>query len=73
MHTDARSLYLWRMNAFWHFLRRLRVPTRGERGAVAAEYALLLVLIAIVIAGAVTLFGLTLLGVFEQAPEAFPS
>jgi Flp pilus assembly pilin Flp len=46
---------------------------REERGAVAAEYALVLALIAMVIIVALTFFGLTLLGLFEEAPEAFPS
>jgi Flp pilus assembly pilin Flp len=46
---------------------------REERGAVAAEYALVLALIAMVIIVALTFFGLTLLGLFEEAPAAFPS
>jgi pilus assembly protein Flp/PilA len=38
-----------------------------EDGAVATEYGLLLVLIALVIAAGATALGLTLLGVFNEA------
>jgi Flp pilus assembly pilin Flp len=74
MHTEAHFLYPMRtVNAFRHLLRRLRLPTRDERGAVAAEYALVLGLIALVIVVGATLFGLSLLGLFERGPTAFPS
>jgi len=46
------------------FLRH-RFPR--EDGAVATEYGLLLVLIALVIAAGATALGLTLLGVFNDA------
>jgi Flp pilus assembly pilin Flp len=63
------------MFAIMHLVRWLPVSlrVREERGAVAAEYALVLALIAMVIIVALTFFGLTLLGLFEEAPEAFPS
>jgi Flp pilus assembly pilin Flp len=62
------------MNAILHLVRwlPLSLRVREERGAVAAEYALVLALIAIVIFVAVTFFGLTLLGLFDQGPKAFP-
>jgi Flp pilus assembly pilin Flp len=44
---------------------RQRFPR--EDGAVATEYGLLLVLIALVIAAGATALGLTLLGVFNNA------
>lgn len=44
---------------------RQRFPR--EDGAVATEYGLLLVLIALVIAAGATALGLTLLGVFNKA------
>ena len=63
------------MFAISHLVHWLPVSLRmrDERGAVAAEYALVLALIAIVIVVAVTFFGLTLLGLFNEAPEAFPT
>lgn len=62
------------MHAILHLVLRrpLSLLVRDERGAVATEYALVLVLIATVIIVAVTFFGLTLLGLFDQAPGAFP-
>jgi pilus assembly protein Flp/PilA len=41
-----------------------------EDGAVATEYGLLLVLIALVIAAGATALGLTLLGVFNEADSS---
>ena len=38
-------------------LAHVRLPARGERGATAVEYGLMITLIAVVIVGAVTLFG----------------
>lgn len=60
------------MNGIEYLLRRLSGATRGERGAVATEYALVLMLIALAIIAAVTLFGVALLHLYEQAPDAFP-
>jgi len=45
----------------------LRARFPREDGAVATEYGLLLVLIALVIAAGATALGLTLLGVFNDA------
>lgn len=46
---------------------------RGEdRGAVAAEYGLLLALVALAIIVAVTAFGLALLRLFQAGVDAFP-
>lgn len=63
------------VNAILHLVRwlPLSLRARDERGAVATEYALVLALIAMVIVVALTFFGLTLLGLFEEGPEAFPS
>ncbi len=53
--------------------RRLSVRLRAETGAVAAEYSLVLALIALAIIVAAGLFGLTLVDLFERGPDAFPS
>lgn len=45
----------------------------GERGAVATEYGLLLLLVALVIVAAVTAFGLAVAGLFTTGRSAFPS
>ena len=61
-----------------HLLRRLALvhtvvaPTRTrakvlDRGATAVEYALMVTLIAVVIISAVTLFGLSVVGLFSNA------
>ena len=76
MSLEARWSYpRHTMFAISHLVRWLPVSlrVREERGAVAAEYALVLALIAMVIIVALTFFGLTLLGLFEEAPGAFPS
>jgi pilus assembly protein Flp/PilA len=41
---------------------------RGDQGATAVEYSLMVGLIAAVIVGAVTLFGLNVLGLFNTLP-----
>ena len=43
----------------------------SERGATAVEYALMLMLIAMVIIGAVTAFGTSLRGLFQGAANSF--
>jgi pilus assembly protein Flp/PilA len=53
-----------RMHASW---AALRARIQEERGAVATEYALLLVLIALAIIGAATYLGLRIAGVFNSA------
>jgi pilus assembly protein Flp/PilA len=44
------------------------LPLRRDEGATAVEYSLMVGLIAAVIAGAVTLFGLNVLGLFNTLP-----
>ncbi|WP_109474371.1 Flp family type IVb pilin [Ornithinimicrobium cavernae] len=44
----------------------------SDRGAVASEYALLAGLIAVVIAGAVGVFGLQVLDLFQVAVDRWP-
>jgi Flp pilus assembly pilin Flp len=53
--------------------RRFAAPLRADVGAVAAEYGLVLALIALAIIVAVGAFGLSLLDLFERGPAAFPS
>lgn len=45
----------------------------GERGAVATEYGLLLLLVALVIIAAVTAFGIAVSGLFTTGRNAFPA
>lgn len=52
--------------------RRLPARLRADAGAVAAEYGLVLALIALAIIVAAGLYGLTLLDLFERGPDAFP-
>jgi pilus assembly protein Flp/PilA len=47
-----------------------RLFTHDERGATATEYALLLAFIAVVIIGAVTLFGSNLTSLFRNAASS---
>jgi Flp pilus assembly pilin Flp len=47
----------------------LRSKMRREDGAVATEYALLLVLIALAIIAAATLLGLAIAGVFQSGSD----
>jgi Flp pilus assembly pilin Flp len=53
--------------------RRFATRLRADVGAVAAEYGLVLALIALAIIVAVGLFGLALVDLFNQGPAAFPS
>jgi pilus assembly protein Flp/PilA len=46
-------------------------PCRGDRGATAVEYALMVGLITAVIAGVVALFGAAVNGLFTTALNAF--
>jgi pilus assembly protein Flp/PilA len=41
-----------------------RRPTRSDRGATAAEYALMVSLVAVVVIGAVAAFGVAVAGLF---------
>lgn len=43
----------------------MRLPERDERGATAVEYGLMVALIAIVIIGGVTLFGVAVSDLFR--------
>lgn len=52
-------------------LIRGRFQERLDRGAAAAEYSLIVVLIAVVIIAMVTLFGQQTLGLFTLTTDAF--
>ena len=64
------------MNAAVHFLISFwvkhRVSRVRDRGATAAEYALLASLIAVVIIGSVLLFGQGVNGLFVSTNDAMP-
>jgi Flp pilus assembly pilin Flp len=51
----------------------LRQRALVERGSVATEYGLLLMLIALVIVAAALAYGLALSGVFDRGTDAFPT
>jgi Flp pilus assembly pilin Flp len=53
--------------------RRFSARLRADSGAVAAEYGLVLALIALAVIVAMGLFGLALLDLFERGPDAFPA
>ena len=53
--------------------RRLATRLRADVGAVATEYSLVLMLIALAIVVAAAVFGVAVSDLFEQAPDAFPS
>jgi pilus assembly protein Flp/PilA len=42
--------------------------SRGDRGATAVEYALIVGLVAMVIVGSVTVFGMAVSGLFTSVP-----
>ena len=74
MPRRGRSPYRGRiMNRIRTKLRRVWLGARDQRGAVATEYGLILTLVVLVIVIAVAAFGVTLTGLFEQGPAAFPS
>jgi Flp pilus assembly pilin Flp len=52
--------------------RRLRRRLGGELGAVATEYGLLLLFVALAIIAALTAFGLAVLRLFQAGAGAFP-
>jgi len=52
--------------------RRLRRRLGGELGAVATEYGLLLLFVALAIIAALTAFGLAVLRLFQAGADAFP-
>lgn len=51
----------------------LRRRIVGERGAVATEYGLILLLVALVIVAALTAFGIAVAGLFTTGRGAFPA
>jgi Flp pilus assembly pilin Flp len=59
-----------RVQAYWY---RLREGIEDQTGAVATEYVLLLIFIAVVIVGAATAFGLALSDRYKEACGAFGS
>ena len=61
------------MEAIKALLVRLVSVVVDEEGAVATEYGLTLMLIALAIVVAATAFGIALTGLFEQGPPAFPA
>lgn len=74
MPSGGRSPYRGRiMDRIRIKLRRAWFCARDQCGVVAAEYSLILALVVLVIILAVTAFGVSLTGLFEQGPEAFPS
>jgi Flp pilus assembly pilin Flp len=74
MPSGGRSPYRERiMNWIRIKLRRVWLGARDQRGAVATEYGLILTLVVLVIVIAVAAFGVSLTGLFEQGPEAFPA
>ncbi len=54
-------------------LGRLFVPLDEERGSVATEYGLTLMLIALAIILAATAFGIAVSGLFDQGTAGFPA
>jgi Flp pilus assembly pilin Flp len=57
------------MFMFCEFRRSRNLPSRqDDHGATAVEYSMLVGLIAAVIVGAVTVFGLNVLGLFSTLP-----
>jgi Flp pilus assembly pilin Flp len=74
MPSGGQSPYRRRiMNRIRIKLRRVWLGARDQRGAVATEYGLILTLVVLVIILAVTAFGVSLTGLFEQGVEPFPS
>jgi Flp pilus assembly pilin Flp len=53
--------------------RRFSARMRAQTGAVAAEYGLVLALIALAIIVAVGLFGVALVDLYNRGPDAFPA
>lgn len=61
------------MNDDAHLVARLTSRIRDERGATAAEYALMASLIAVVIITAVTAVGVSVTALFQRAVDAWPA
>ena len=60
------------MDTIRSLLTRLLVPIRDDRGSVATEYGLTLLLISLAIILAATAFGIAVVGLFDQGTAAFP-
>jgi Flp pilus assembly pilin Flp len=55
------------VGTLYEWARRLR----GERGAVATEYAVIITLVVLVTVVAMTAFGIAVAGLFERGVEPF--
>ena len=60
------------MDTIRRLFARLAVTMRGDVGAIATEYGLTLLLIALAIILAATAFGLAVAGLFERATVVIP-
>ena len=60
------------MNEIRSLLRRSAAAVRGELGAVASEYGLILTLVVLAIILGVTLFGGALVNLLQRGPSAIP-
>ena len=60
------------METIRRLLARLFVPIREDRGSVATEYGLTLLLISLAIILAATAFGIAVSGLFDTGTSAFP-
>ena len=61
------------LNKVVYYAGRVLYPTKGEKGATAVEYALMVALIAVVIIAAVTALGLGLSGKFQAVANTITS
>ena len=60
------------MDTFRSLLARLVIPIDEDRGSVATEYGLTLLLISLTIIVAATAFGIAVAGLFDQGTASFP-
>jgi Flp pilus assembly pilin Flp len=60
------------MDTIRRLFARLAVTMRGDVGAIATEYGLTLLLIALAIILAATAFGLAVAGLFDRATVVIP-
>lgn len=60
------------ISGFRALLRRVVIRNTREKGAVAAEYALILGLVAVVIVVAVAAFGTAVVSLFERTSGSIP-
>lgn len=59
------------LKRFSFLTNQLHRVFKSQRGAVAAEYALLATLVAVIIIGAVTLFGTNVLNLYNTIASSF--